>query len=99
MILDKYEWVKQQLTNKEELRDSNEKLYYRYLLHIGYNINNSLKQCLKDMESRKIPYLDSIARCSRKVQEENPELRGKLWQKRKSKIEKEVRNEIRKFNG
>lgn len=97
MILDRYEWVKQQLTLKKELQDSNEKLYYRYLLHIGYDTNNSVKQFLKDMESRKIPYLDSIARCSRKVQEENPELRGLLWQKRKSKIEPKIREEIRNF--
>lgn len=45
------------------------------------------------MEARRIPYLDSIARASRKVQEDHPHLRGKLWKKRKKKSV-EVKREI-----
>ena len=37
------------------------------------------------MSNREIPYMDSVARASRKVQEENPYLRGKSWGKRKKK--------------
>ena len=47
------------------------------------------------MEQRVIPYMDAFGRASRKVQEEHPHLRGKLWQKRKHKREKEIRQEIR----
>jgi hypothetical protein len=52
------------------------------------------KEALKAMEKRKIPYLDSIGRASRKVQEEHPHLRGKSYKKRKEK-EEEVKVEIR----
>jgi len=72
------------VTNSE-LRDSNERLYYLYLKEEGYNTNKTVKEFLKDMEKRNIKYLDSIARASRLVQEENPHLRGKTWKKRKKK--------------
>jgi hypothetical protein len=95
MIKERYQWTKQKLSQYPELRDSNERLYYHYLKEIGYDINKSFKEALKDMENRTIPYLDTIARASRKVQEEHPHLRGKLWQKRKSKKAEEVKQEIR----
>jgi hypothetical protein len=95
MVKDKYLWVKSKLAQYPELRDSNERLYYHYLLEIGYNINKPAKEFLKDMESRIIPYMDSFGRASRKVQEEHPHLRGKTWQKRKTKKEAQIRQEIR----
>ncbi len=94
MIKEKYEWVKDKLTKFPKLRDSNERLYYNYLLDIGYDINKSFKDILKDMENRTIPYIDSFGRASRKVQEEHPHLRGKLYNKRKKK-EDEVKDEIK----
>jgi len=45
------------------------------------------------MENREIKYIDSIARASRLVQEENPHLRGKMWKKRKVKSV-DVKHEI-----
>ena len=75
MIKEKLKWVEQELTLKPSLRDSNEKLYYSFLKDSGYDVTRGIKELLMDMESRKIPYLDSIARASRKVQEENPHLR------------------------
>jgi hypothetical protein len=45
------------------------------------------------METRAIPYLDSVSRASRKVQEEHPHLRGELYNKRKVKQE-QVKEEI-----
>lgn len=95
MIKDKYQWVKQKLTLHPELRDNNERLYYHYLLEIGYDLNKPTKEFLKDMATRAVPYLDSFGRASRKVQEEHPSLRGKLWTKRKTVKEKEIRQEIR----
>ena len=94
MIVEKYEWVKAELTAIPALRDSNERLYYRYLLACGYDIEKkTAKELLKDMEMRAIPYLDSISRASRKVQEEHPHLRGALYNKRKAK-QNEVKEEI-----
>lgn len=95
MIKDKYQWVKDKLSNYPELRDSNERLYYHYLMEINYDFSKSAKELLKDMESRIIPYMDTFGRASRKVQEEHPHLRGKLWQKKKSKKAEEVKQEIR----
>jgi hypothetical protein len=43
MIVEKYEWVKKQLTDFPALRDSNERLYYRYLLAMGYDVETILK--------------------------------------------------------
>ena len=94
MIKDRYEWVKDKLTKFPKLRDSNERLYYNYLLDIGYDVNKSFKEILKDMENRSIPYIDSFGRASRKVQENHPHLRGRLYKKRKKK-EEEVKDEIR----
>ena len=94
MIKDKYEWVKDKLTKFPKLRDSNERLYYNYLLDIGYDITKPFKEILKDMENREIPYIDSFGRASRKVQENHPHLRGRLYKKRKKK-EEEVKDEIR----
>ena len=74
MITEKLTWVKQKLTLHPELRDSNERLYYHYLLEIGYDTTKTIKDVLKDMEQRKIPYIDSFGRASRKIQEEYPEL-------------------------
>jgi hypothetical protein len=94
MIKDKYEWVKNKLSIHPELRDSNERLYYHYLLEIGYDTSRSFKDSLKDMEQRVIPYLDSFGRASRKVQEEHPHLRGVSYKKRKGQKQDEVKKQI-----
>ena len=94
MIKDKYEWVKDKLTKFPKLRDSNERLYYNYLLDIGYDITKPFKEILKDMENREIPYIDSFGRASRKVQENHPHLRGEFYGKRKKK-EEDIKNEIK----
>jgi hypothetical protein len=87
------DWVKLKLIENPKLRDSNERLYYEYLKSIDYDVSVDVKQFLKDMASREIKYLDSIARASRLIQEENPYLRGKTWKKRKEKSVK-VKYEI-----
>lgn len=97
MITEKLTWVKQKLTLHPELRDSNERLYYHYLLEIGYDTTKTIKDVLKDMEQRNIPYIDSFGRASRKIQEEYPELRGAAYTKRVTEKEQKVRNEIKEF--
>jgi|AntDeeMinimDraft_6_1070357.scaffolds.fasta_scaffold21087_2 hypothetical protein len=93
MITELKEWTKQKLISNPKFRDSNEKLYYEYLKEEGYDLSKNVKEFLKDMETRKIKYLDSISRASRLVQENNPYLRGKNWKKRKKKSI-EVKKEI-----
>jgi hypothetical protein len=85
------------LTLHPELRDSNERLYYHYLLEIGYDTTKTIKEVLKDMEQRTIPYIDSFGRASRKIQEEYPELRGVSYTKRVTEKEQKVRQEVRDF--
>lgn len=93
MIVELKEWVKEKLIKYPKLRDSNERLYYKYLLESGYDTNKSIKEFLQDMESREIKYLDSIGRASRLIQEEHPHLRGNSWKERKKKSVK-VKHEI-----
>ena len=93
MITEMKQWVKDELISNPKLRDSNELLYYKYLQKINYDTSKSIKSFLKDMESRNIKYVDSIARVSRLIQEECPYLRGKNWKKRKVKSI-EVKHEI-----
>lgn len=97
MIRELYSWVKEKLSSHPELRDSNERLYYNYLLEIGYDVNKPIKEFLKDMESRQIKYLDIIGRASRKVQENHEELRGKNYNLRVYKKEMQVREELRQL--
>jgi hypothetical protein len=86
--------VKAKLIKHPELRDSNERLYYHYLMEIQFDVNTPFKEALKAMEQREIPYLDAIGRASRKVQEDHPHLRGKFYKQRKGK-EEEVKQEIK----
>lgn len=90
-----FDFVKETLTNYPKTRDNNELLYYHYLLEIGYDVNKPMKEFLKDMSYRKVPYIDSLARNSRKVQELYPELRGTSYTERVVKKELAVRDEIR----
>lgn len=94
MIAKQIPWTISTLTKSEKARDSNEFLYFLYLQDIGYDTNKSVKDFLIDMEKKNVPYIDSIGRASRKVQEEIPSLRGKFWKKRQKK-EVEIRAEIR----
>lgn len=95
MIKEKYDWVKEQLTKHKKLRDSNEGLYYQFLLKSGYDTSKSIKEFLQDMSKRKIPYIDSFGRASRKVQEDHAHLRGDKYHLRKGEKEPEIRQEIR----
>jgi len=93
MIKENLQWVKLKLTQNSIYRDSKERLYYAFLLDLGYDTNITVKQLLKDMESGKIPRIDSIARASRKIQEEYPHLRGENYKKRMQKSVK-IKHEI-----
>lgn len=95
MIKKHFDFVKETLEKYPNCRDNNEQLYYRYLSEIGYNINKPIRDFLLDMSLRKIPYIDSLSRASRKVQENYPELRGKGYKKRVTTKEFLVREEIR----
>jgi len=52
---------------------------------------------LKIIADGDMPHWESIRRCRQKLQEDNPELRGKLWGKR-HKAERAVTDELRRWN-
>lgn len=97
LIKNKLSWVKSKLEQFPELRDNNERLYFHYLTESGYDMSKNVKDFLKDMSQRKVVYLDSISRASRKIQEDNPHLRGETWCQRKLKSV-EVREEVLTLN-
>lgn len=95
IIKNHFDWVKEKLTLHPALRDNNERLYLLYLTESGYDTTKSVSQFLRDMSFRTVPYIDSLARNSRKVQELYPELRGVSYKERVVKKELAVRDEIR----
>lgn len=67
------------LKNSVEMRD-NPKLFIKFaLLEMGHNIRDV------DAASRLFNDIERVNRMWRKVQELNPELRGKQWEKRQKK--------------
>ena len=53
---------------------------------------------LKKLADGKMPSADGITRCRRKLQEQNPELRGKMWYKR-HKMQEQVMLELDNIKG
>ena len=72
------------------LRDSDEKLvaniWHSSIRKLG-GANLSAFEFLQIYANGNIPNSESITRCRRKIQEENPELRGKNYQERQEKQE------------
>ena len=73
--------VKRLLQKHPHLRDSDEKLMATvWFKHIG--------------ENKKLPSYESISRCRRKLQEEDPNLRGKEYNLRHKRTE-EIKEEVK----
>ena len=77
--------VRQILTDNPATRDSNihlaSVLYEKY---IGAIELKTAAYLLRAMYKKEVPTMDSISRCSRILQEKNPDLRGKEWDKRQA---------------
>jgi hypothetical protein len=81
--------VKQLLIEKPDLRDHDNALcfyYYNKICKISYNV--ALIDFYLDRDVFKLPSEQTITRLSRQLQEQNPELRGKEWEKRQRKVKK-----------
>jgi hypothetical protein len=88
--------VKQLLERHPHLRDNDEKLCANYW-YIEANLHfreMSAYDFIQMYAERQITLADSITRMRRKVQEETPELRGQLWEKRHKK-EEEVKEYLK----
>ena len=85
------------LTKHPSLRDSDERL----TANIWYNHTMNIDEIdaitlLSRFAEGKLPSYESISRCRRKIQEEQPELRGKKWAKRHSK-QKIIKEQIKEI--
>ncbi len=93
--------VRNILEKYEQTRDDDMKLFaYMILDTLNFNKNYidslSAEEIIFKIHNGKIPHFTSILRCRQKLQEEVPELRGKLYTKRKKHAEK-VKEEIKNF--
>jgi len=78
------------------LRDNDEKLMANiWWSYVAFNIgeNASGKALLSMLAEGKLPSYESISRCRRKLQEENPNLRGDKWHERHKRADN-IRKEI-----
>ena len=81
--------VKQLLIERPDLRDNDNVLAFKY--YRDYCAINPLIQLIDFYTLRanlNIPSEQTITRLSRQLQEQNPELRGKEWEKRQRKVKK-----------
>ena len=86
--------VEKFLTKYPELRDDDERLMANiWMSHIGNLEIKNGRDILHMLAKHKLPSYESVSRCRRKIQEQNPKLRGEKWigrQKRAKKIRKEI---------
>lgn len=81
--------ITQLLTENPEMRDNPKKLVRRALQDIySTNVLSSM------IVSEHYKEVESIMRCSRKVQSDNEELRGEKWKHRKEVLAPKLREEL-----
>ena len=81
--------ITQLLTENKEMRDNHKKLVRRALQDIyGTNVLSAM------IVSEHYKEVESIMRCSRKVQSDNEDLRGEKWRHRKEVLAPKVRQEL-----
>lgn len=89
--------VRELLEKYPEYRDNDNRLVsaYYYVKYGGKEVfdNISAFQFLKDFAEGRFPLPDYITRVRRKLQEQNPNLRGDKWVER-HKLEDDTRDEI-----
>ena len=83
-----YDIVKHILTKKEAARDDDMYLYalvlYKFKL---IDPNETFYQVMTSAKTRGLPSYESVSRARRKVQEQEPELRGAKYKERKKEEE------------
>ena len=86
--------VKKLLTKYPSLRDNDDKLMANIWCNRIDNLDiTTATTVLIMLADRKLPSYESISRCRRKLQEDNPNLRGNKWIQRQSRARK-IRKEI-----
>lgn len=86
--------VKKLLVRFSNLRDDeSEMCYWYYVTYCNIEKYTQFVDFFFKMQNKEIPTMQTIMRYSRQIQEQNPELRGKEWEKRQRKI-KEVQKDL-----
>ena len=82
-----------------ELRDDDARLTANiWYKHFDGIRKMTAVELLTHLAKNELRSYDSITRCRRKIQEENPDYRGKKWDKRHSKkLQDQVKNEIKQI--
>lgn len=81
--------IEKLLAENKEMRDNPKKLVRRALQDLyGTNVLSAM------IVSEHYKEVESIMRCSRKVQSDNEELRGEKWKHRKEVLAPKVRQEL-----
>lgn len=97
-ILDQYQKIKSLLEDPKvgaNYQDS----YYQLLTRIwwdemGRDKNMTAREFLQRLRRKEYSHPESLMRARRKVQEENPALRGKTYTKRKTLRQTEIKKEL-----
>ena len=94
--------VKDMLTKHPKTRDNDSLLLaYVWVYQCGgktYAENISMWDFILDFTRKNFAEVSGITRCRRKLQEEHPELRGKLYDKR-HQMKDSVKEEIKNWSG
>ena len=88
--------VKKLLTNHKGLRDNDNKLLASIWYLKANKIEEGALSFLNQISQGNLPSSESIRRCRQKLQELNPELRGKLWNKRHG-LQEKIKQELREM--
>lgn len=101
-LLQNKEIIGNLLKSDPSLRDDDFRLISNVLAYVirkkyGEGGFDKCKPFLKMYSEGRLPNFETIRRTRQKLQEENPQLRGKRYKERTGRLEKEARLEIRKY--
>lgn len=96
MVKNVMERVKYILERNEQSRDNDALLIgILYKLYYGVMPQDPWEDVVVRLGRGDLPTFEAVTRARRKIQEENKELRGERYKHRKTKLEPEVREEMR----
>mgnify|MGYP003138641505 FL=1 len=84
------------LKNYKHLRDDDNKLLATVWLYKKPNRVKTAMDFLHLLSNGKLPSSESVRRCRQKLQELNPNLRGRLW-KQRHKMEEQINKELKEM--
>ena len=94
-ILNYKKKVKEIMEQYPESRDNDLTLYSLLISKLNYSgYNYSFNQIVKFINLCILPDIQYISRCRRFVENESPELRGLLYEKKHERYQKEVKEEL-----